>query len=256
MPDHMQDENFHVFTTFRLDGNLLSDAAHTTLCDGHKSDVYLLPYHFDRLKTAAATMNGFRVPEAMISLEAFEQEIHRAVEHSRSEESKEAGVRRGKVSWWPSGRLEITTLPVPRSFPNLLPTCLDELPDPLWTVVLDDRPTNADVYTEIKTSYRTAYNRARQSAGIDLKSNKEVLLYNDNGEVMDGSITTAYFYRDNRWVTPESGSLKGITRRFALETGLCSISKTAVTSDSLSDGETIWLSNAFRGFFTATFHKR
>jgi branched-subunit amino acid aminotransferase/4-amino-4-deoxychorismate lyase len=89
-----------------------------------------------------------------------------------------------------------------------------------------------------------------------LKSTTEVLLYNTNGELIDGSITTLYFYRDNKWVTPRGGGLEGTTRRYALEAGLCSVADSAVRSDSLRDGETIWLSNAFRGFYAATFHAR
>jgi 4-amino-4-deoxychorismate lyase len=129
-------------------------------------------------------------------------------------------------------------------------------PSPLWSAVLDDQPTETSVYTEIKTSHRKAYDRAREGARLDPKSTTEVLLYNANGDVIDGSITTIYFHRDNKWVTPQRNCLEGTTRRFALETGLCSIAESAVRLDSLREGETIWLSNAFRGFFTATIHTR
>ena len=264
MAGHSHDGDFHVFTTLRVDSILLSDDAHTALCGDRKSDIYLLPYHFDRLKAAAATMTGFQIPEAMVSLECFERRIQDAIDHSDAAETmespnsyltaKQAIVRRGKISWWPSGRLDVTLVPVPQTFPTLIPTSLDGCPSPLWSVVLDNQPTETNLYTEIKTSHRMAYDRARQNAGLDAKSTTEVLLYNGNGEVIDGSITTVYFYRDNKWVTPSNGGLEGTTRRLALETGLCSIAEAAVKFDSLSDGETIWLSNAFRGFFAATFH--
>ena len=259
------DDDFHIFTTLRVGSNLLSDTAHTALCDGRKSDVYLLPYHFDRLKTAAARLTGFHCPEAMLSIESFRKYIQNAVEHSDAELSeqpspynnaKQAFVRRGKISWWPSGHLEITLLEVPQSLPTLLPSSFDDISVPLWSAVLDDQPTKTSVYTEIKTSHREAYDRARQGARLDPKSTTEVLLYNANGDIIDGSITTVYFHRHNKWVTPQHNCLEGTTRRFALETGLCSIAESAVRSDSLREGETIWLSNAFRGFFTATFHTR
>lgn len=254
MTNHMKTDDFYLFTTFRLDSTLLSDTPHAAVCGGHKSDVYLLPYHFDRLKNAAAAFKGFHHPEAMSNLEAFESGIHAAAEKSKSEdEVEEAAVSRGKVSWWPSGRLEVTLIPSYQPFPTLLPKSFDDIPDSPWTVVLDDQPTETDLYLGIKTSYRIAYDRARQSARLDLKSTKEVLLYNHDGEVVDGSITTAYFYRDNKWVTPQSGGLEGTTRRFALESGLCSTAIPGVNVDSLKDGETIWLSNAFRGFYAATF---
>jgi len=267
MTDHSHGDDFHIFTTFRVDDALLSDAAHTSLCSGHKSSVYLLPFHFDRLETAATTISGFHYPEAMMNLGSFEQRIQDAIGLSDGEESmknsdshadaEQADVRRGKVSWWPSGRLDVTLIPVPRTPSSLLPTSFDAFPVPTtWSAVLDDRPTEPDLYTEIKTSRRIAYDRARKSAGLDLTSTTEVLLYNLDGEIIDGSITTVYFYRDNKWVTPQCRGLEGTTRRFALETGLCSLTDSAVRSDSLRHGETIWLSNAFRGFYAATFRAR
>lgn len=267
MADHSHGDDFHIFTTFRVDGALLSDAAHTSLCGGHKTDIYLLPFHFDRLKTAAATVSGFRCPEAMMDLDSFEQRIQDAIGLSNSEKSlehlgshadaKQAVVRRGKAAWWPNGHLDITLVPVPRTFSSLLPTSFGAFPIPTtWTAVLDDQPTEPDLYTEIKTSRRIAYDRARKSAGLDLTSTTEVLLYNLKGEIIDGSITTVYFYRDNKWMTPECRGLEGTTRRFALETGLCSLADSAIRMDSLRDGETVWLSNAFRGFYAATFRIR
>lgn len=262
--DHGAD--FHIFSTFRVDGALLSDDAHTSLCGGHKANIYLLPYHLDRLRTAAATISGFQYPEAMMSLESFERRIQDAIRLSEVEESKrqsgshadanQAVVRRGKISWWPSGRLDIALIPVPQTSSLLLPTSFDTSLIPTWSAVLDDQPTEPNLYTEIKTSRRKAYDRARQSAAIDLKSTTEVLLFNGNREIIDGSITTVYFYRDNKWVTPQCRGLEGTTRRFALETGLCSLADSAVRSDSLRDGETIWISNAFRGFYAATFRTR
>jgi branched-subunit amino acid aminotransferase/4-amino-4-deoxychorismate lyase len=266
MAGHNHGDDFHIFTTFRVDDALLSDPTHTSLCGGHKSNIYLLPFHFDRLKNAAATIFSFQYPEAMLNLGAFEQRIQDAIGRSDAEESmkqpdahfdtEKAVIRRGKVSWWPSGRLDITLIPVPRTICSLLPTSFDTSSVPTWSAVLDDRPTEPDLYTEIKTSRRIAYDRARKSAGLDLRSTTEVLLYNLDGEIIDGSITTIYFYRDNKWVTPQCRGLEGATRRFALETGLCSLADPAVTLDSLRDGETIWLSNAFRGFYAATFRTR
>jgi 4-amino-4-deoxychorismate lyase len=260
---HDEDQDFHIFTTFRLDRTLLSDDAHTVICGGHESDVYLLPHHFDRLKAAAGTIGGFHCPDVMSDLASFEHKIHATIKISKSEasiiqpdsdaEQEKPVVSRGKISWWPNGRLEVMLSPVPQTFPNLLPKSFDNSPAPVWTVVLDTQPTEIDLYLGIKTSYRKAYDRARKDLGLDPKSTTEVLLHDDKGDIVDGSITTAYFYRDSRWVTPRSGGLEGTTRRFALETELCSMASSAVNKDSLRDGETIWLSNAFRGFFAATF---
>ncbi len=71
---------------------------------------------------------------------------------------------------------------------------------------------------------------------------------NHENEVMEGSITTPYFWRRGRWVTPpeSAGGNIGTTRRYALEAELC-VEET-VRKDSVADGEAIWLSNGARGW--------
>jgi hypothetical protein len=120
------------------------------------------------------------------------------------------------------------------------------------------------------------YNMARQRAHINLPDKKEVLLVNeDDGSIMEGSMTTPYFWRDGRWVTPPvsqryspksgSGGQDGTSRRWALErleplprhqerdelTVRCRgvAVESVVTVTSLVDGEECWLSNGVRGFF-------
>lgn len=73
------------------------------------------------------------------------------------------------------------------------------------------------------------YDAARKRAHIDVPSAKqEVLLVNVmDGSIMEGSITTPYFFRNGRWVTPpvkawyeagaDSGGNDGTSRRWALE---------------------------------------
>lgn len=71
---------------------------------------------------------------------------------------------------------------------------------------------------------------------------------NQDDEVMEGSITTPYFRRGGRWVTPPAaaGGHVGTTRRYALEAGLC-VEET-VERESIRLGESIWLSNGARGW--------
>jgi 4-amino-4-deoxychorismate lyase len=258
------DKDFHVFTTFRLDNNLAANPSHIEICGGKASNLYLLPYHYRRLNDAIAKMSGFEVCEALKGLESFEHQICVAVEQLAMDSPKGGYqadgephlgvVRRGKVSIWPSGHFEVALVPVTSTFPVLLPTpaTFKDHPAPTWTVILDVQATETNLYTEIKTSCRTAYDRARQSAGLVSTSTTEVLLYNTFDEIMDGSLTNVYFFRDKKWVTPDSGGLKGAARQFALDRQLCSIATPAVSKDSLRHGEIVWLSNAFRGFFTAT----
>lgn len=76
----------------------------------------------------------------------------------------------------------------------------------------------------------------------------EVLIINYDDEIMEGSITTPYFWRGRRWVTPpaSAGGNVGITRRYALDAGLC-VEET-IMKNSIVDGEAIWLSNGARGW--------
>ena len=125
-----------------------------------------------------------------------------------------------------------------------------------WTIVLDSQATEPSEGTMYKTNDRSVYGRARDAAQIvTYQLPKEVLLWTSDKTVLDGSICTPYFFREGQWVTPESaaGGLQGTTRRWALEQKLCV--EGSITLDSLQDGETVWLSNAVRGYFWAVFKK-
>lgn len=249
------DSPLHIFTTFRLDDTLPANAANSSACRGRHSDVYLLPYHYDRLKNAAAALTGFEESQLLSSLEEFESHIHNAVKDDNSDaEQQRQDVRRGKVSLWRDGRFEVSLVVAPQSCPLLFPQSFNEHPEPMWTVVLDVESTDFSIYNTYKTSNRAHYDRARKDAQLSPSSTTEVLLYaGNNGIVMDGTITTPYFYRDNGWVTPNNVGLHSVTKNFALDRGLCSKASRDITKDSLRPGEVVWLSNAFRGFFPATF---
>lgn len=76
----------------------------------------------------------------------------------------------------------------------------------------------------------------------------EILLVNQNGDIMEGSITTPYFWRGEKWFTPSerSGGNIGTTRRWALESGLCVEGK--IRRENVEVGEGVWLSNGARGW--------
>ena len=97
-----------------------------------------------------------------------------------------------------------------------------------YEVIVDVAATPSSVHTHYKTTRRQMYDAARQRAGITGPEPREVLLVNaDNGTIMDGSITTVYFWRQGIWVTPPvppryaeasgSGGLDGTTRRWSIE---------------------------------------
>ena len=81
----------------------------------------------------------------------------------------------------------------------------------------------------------------------------EILMVNANGDVMEGSFNTAYFNHMGTWTTPAvcSGGHLGVSRRWALEQGLCEeglVSVNSVQIGSLGEGEKVVLSNGARGF--------
>lgn len=258
------EEQPYIFTTLRFDPALRDNAANTAASGGIQSSVYLLQYHFDRLKEAAATLGGYEetpfLNNALASPPALDDAISEAIQAqvdlSNERHTELSGPFRVRMTMKPGRGVDIQCPQIPQTYPILFPETLDDYGTPSWTVYLDTQPTEKSVHTSFKTSQRHAYDRARQAAGCTLNGSIEVLLYNPASQVMDASITTPYFHRDGRWVTPpmSAGGQQGTTRRWALANHLCSEANVAV--DSLREGEVVWLSNAARGFFTASFASR
>jgi len=98
------------------------------------------------------------------------------------------------------------------------------------------------------------YTNARSRAGIhSFQSSAEIVLVNPSGELMEGSVTSVYFLRDGKWVTPSvaSGGQIGTTRRWLIEQGYCV--EGIVEAESLQDGEMCWISNGLRGLTLCKF---
>lgn len=125
---------------------------------------------------------------------------------------------------------------------------------PSYSILLDSQPTAVDTHTIFKTTHRPHYDSSRsRNLGQNPSSllAEEVLLYNTSGQIMEGSLTTPYFHRNGRWVTPpvwedKHGGQRGATRRYALEKKLCT--EEAISIESLKNGEKVWISNGVRGF--------
>lgn len=151
----------------------------------------------------------------------------------------------GKITIEPS-----PTPPVPLS--NLFPTSLDAPATNTiqpWRIILDNQRTISTPYTRHKTIFRDPYTNARSRSGIpSFACPVEVILYSPSGEITEGSLTSVYFSRSGRWVTPpvKSGGNQGTTRRWALERGLCE--EGVVRVEEVCDGEGVWVSNGVRGF--------
>lgn len=120
----------------------------------------------------------------------------------------------------------------------------------IWEIIPDTVRTTPSPYTTYKTTSRDMYMAARERVGIkDMAEKKEVLIISDKeGEIMEGSLTSVFFWRNGKWTTPpiSSGGQAGTTRRWALEKGFCV--EDVVKVDELVDGEECWISNGVRGF--------
>ena len=133
---------------------------------------------------------------------------------------------------------------------NLFPPSLPSKPGQSarqWLVYLYPDGIKPSLLTQHKTTERPMYDRARMFLG-DPSKPEEILLQNAQGEVMEGSISTPYFWRDERWVTPAEtcGGNLGTTRRWALEKGIAV--EGIVKMEEIKPGETLILSNGVHGF--------
>jgi branched-subunit amino acid aminotransferase/4-amino-4-deoxychorismate lyase len=135
----------------------------------------------------------------------------------------------------------------------------DTTAPPPSRVVVDRCPTQPSVFTMHKTTKRQVYDEARGRADPPLlpttvPTQGEVLVVSPAGEIMEASMSSVYFLRAGRWVTPRAsaGGMQSVTRTYALEKGWCV--EAVVERESIREGEVIWLGNAVRGFFPGRIH--
>jgi 4-amino-4-deoxychorismate lyase len=119
---------------------------------------------------------------------------------------------------------------------------------PTYTIYIDSERTDQSPHTSLKTTNRPHYDSSR--ARHVKSTTEEVLLLNPHGEITEGSMTTPYFWRKQRWTTPpvqiEYGGQRGTTRRWAIGNRLCV--EEAVSVESLTNGEGVWISSGVQGF--------
>ena len=258
----------YIYTSIRYDPLLKNSAQNTAVSFNTPSPFYMLEHHWTRLQVAnwSAQFWPQRVPPKTCGTPAeFLSGLFIAVREWQVAHPKEAAwaeALRIRRRIYASGRTatEIWQIP-PKPLGCLFPTTFEipesERKNTEWTVVVDCQPTDVNEATMFKIWDRMPQSRARADAGIfSVGTHKEVLLYNTNNEILDGSNSTPYFHRNGRWVTPigSSGGLQGTTRRWCLENRLCI--ESVVHKDSLQEGEVVWFSNAVRGYFWAIYHTR
>lgn len=264
IPDDGSNESF-IFATVRYDPLLMASPENQAASFNRPCPFYLLEHQWTRLQVANWCTSFYRKGEQQNSTGGPANFLHGLLsavkrwQESHPNECPES--LRIKIRSYISGRVTTEIWPLPRIPLSSLFVHTFRIPDELplteWRVVMDAEPTEATESTMYKTSDRFPYGRARAMAGIaTYYTTKEVLLYNTNDEILDGSTSTPYFYRDGKWLTPASasGGLQGTTRRWALEKGLCV--EGIIQKDSIRYGEVIWFSNAVKGFFHGTFEPR
>lgn len=271
-------EDFQLFTSLRFDPTLpqLVDSQ----CDDigwnstKPSPYYMLDYHRDRMLKAAShwgwgkAVAAIEGPEGLTRLESF---ITGQLSQDTSDQPRRVKVLLSREAQFGLESSVVPETPLANLFPQQLvgPSDSSSAADqesplgqlrlsPPYVVHLDDRSTRRSEYTHYKTTKRDMYDQARTRAGLKpTDATQEVLIVDDaTGSIMEGSLTTPYFRRGGRWVTPPvakklstddgSGGQDGTTRRWALERGLAV--EEEVKARDVADGEVVWLSNGVRGF--------
>ncbi|OHE99069.1 aminodeoxychorismate lyase [Colletotrichum orchidophilum] len=241
--------NFQLFTSLRYDPGLIGVPKRRLANAGWNakmtSPFYMLDLHRDRMLRAATHWKWTSAVEAISGSDGL-QRLTEAIETFLTQHGREKPLR-VKVLLSSEGHLsceasQIPAVPLENLFPERLPSPGKSKEagypsgDNPMTVVIDDAKTSQSEYTHYKTTERAMYDNARSRASISPVDRKETLLVNSkDGSVMEGSLTTPFFYRNGRWVTPPVAA-----NGLAVEE--------EVKSDSLFDGEPCWVSNGVRGF--------
>ncbi|KAK8085279.1 aminotransferase [Apiospora hydei] len=217
-------DEFKLFTTLRYDPALLAvpEQGFTNLgWNQRPSPFYILDYHRDRMLQAATHFRW----EAAVKFISGEEGLRRLEEYlDTAASSFSHAPHRVKVTLGRDGQLAheaapINNVPLQNLFPAALPGPLgaDVQGDPFnhgekvatrgaeWQVLVDSKFTEGSEYTHFKTTKRRVYDDARNRVELRPTDVSEVLLVNaTNGQVMEASLTTPYFWRSGKWVTPLS----------------------------------------------------
>ncbi|KJZ78639.1 hypothetical protein HIM_02030 [Hirsutella minnesotensis 3608] len=264
-----EDPGFSLFTSIRYDAGLRKVPSkgleHAGWNFQNESPLYMLDFHRDRILRAARHWRWELAEERLSGKGALEDIASLAQEAVGENKTRPLRVRvvvdkKGDISFQ---TFDTPALPLENLFPESLPAPgvtagpNEPRPEPRFILLVDDTPVTRSEFTHFKTTRRAMYDAARTRAAIGPKDQKEVLIISAaDKSIMEGSITTPYFWRGGRWVTPPvasrfdweqgSGGQDGTSRRWALERGLAV--EEAVFAESLVEGEQCWISNGVGGF--------
>ncbi|PYH95309.1 D-aminoacid aminotransferase-like PLP-dependent enzyme [Aspergillus ellipticus CBS 707.79] len=248
----MSGDDFRIISSLRYDPALPAIVGAADFYpDPLRTPYYLLPYHQERLRSAATCFGWDK------AITFLKQDLHQFAQFLDSFIPDNTKPWRLRIVMDSTGACDVEVNPTASMDPlSLLTPSQSTSQSNTWRVYIDPERIAPSALTTHKTTTRDFYTAARLRSGItSLLEQAEVLLVNPSGEIMEGSITTPYFRRrdttrgDNKdWVTPplSSGGNAGTTRQYALAQGFCT--EQVITAADLVDGEECWLSNGVRGF--------
>jgi len=251
-------DDFEILSTIRYDPSL-SKHPPTTYHEISPLNVFLLPEHVARLRYTFQFFHYlYGTPfDSEITEDFLLKQIKESLEQMGKPLDKPYKIR-GLFKLGGTARLEIheTT-----NRENLLlglqeishqdgstTSSMDEA-EQKWDVYVNTRSSLISPFTSFKTTKRDVYNEARKILPGLRPGNEEVLLFNSQGQLMEGSITNVAIKRkrDGKWVTPllSSGCLCGVMRHFLLRRNY--IEEDIVLIKDVSIGDEMILFNGVMG---------
>lgn len=265
---------FSIFTTLRYDpltytgkGNLF-DALNATPLD--ESFFFLLSYHVDKLRRSG---DFFGFPTGNLTTEILLNHLtnalvsaDRLIAHRIKVTVSKDGLYGIEHAPLPESNTLTTDIPDYHQFQKASTDASSNIPGYLqawtgWTLYLDHEKVQPSMFTSFKTTRREVYNQARNNLNIVPGDRREVLLQDNNNNVLEGSITSVAFWRQQKdpftgevsfkWVTPNlaSGCMDGVIRRWLLDKN--HITEGVVAVKDLKDGEYVLLMNGLMGIKVA-----
>ena len=139
----------------------------------------------------------------------------------------------------PGGTLSLETSP------------MQPVTDVLRVVLAGPRASGAEAFLQHKTTHRPWYREASEWLSTH-PDTFDVLFWNEDGEMSEGSRSNVYMLRDDGvWVTPpvKAGALPGVQRQALLDAGV--VTEANISRDSFVQARAWRVSNALRGWCDA-----
>ncbi|KAI5957584.1 ABZ2 [Candida theae] len=252
--------DFEILATIRYDPSL-SKQPPTTYKEISHSNIFLLSEHVARLDYTFKFFHNLYGTsfDSDISEEFLFTQIVKSLEQSGKTVDKPYKIR-GLFKLNGESLLEIHEAPSRTDLLSGLHEDTLGADDPTLSNHSDPLRDELDVYvspksslispfTSFKTTKRDVYNEAREILPGLKPGQEEVLLFNSQKQLMEGSITNVAIKRksDNKWVTPllSSGCLCGVTRHHLLRKDY--IEEDIIQMKDVSVGDEVLLFNGIMG---------